>query len=306
MKTDSQILEDRITKAATRIADHWPHMLPTRPTSWRPSIGGASPGILGDNTEPDRVDTQGRPSWSSDHTDTDTDMTPLDRVVSLRRHVTEELNGWCRVIIEDRPVTHHIPAGHDTPGMCDFLTRHAQWFSGHEAAPDCADELEAAARKIGRYAPPPVTDRPRPPRRIMIGTCPIEWPDMTGDSAGHLRPCEGEVFAQPSGLTDPTRAERIAMRLPTCDKCGTEATVDWWYSVMYADADLSHLVTVHELIGVIAARLEWVVTRDQVRQWKARGKIATEGKDAKGRTLYRHDAVIEAIRDDVERQKAKA
>ena len=120
-----------------------------------------------------------------------------------------------------------------------------------------------------------------------------------------MRECGGNVRAFPTPFTAPTRAEQMKQPLPTCDHCGTAAHVDWWYREMYGNHGVSHLVTADELITVIAVRLDYIATRDQIRQWKHRGKIEASDKDSKGRTLYRHDDVIEAIRDDVEKVKAK-
>ena len=74
---------------------------------------------------------------------------------------------------------------------------------------------------------------------------------------------------------------------------------------MFVDGEGSPLVTAGELIAVIAYRLRVVVTHEQVRQWKHRGKIESAGSDNRGRTLYRHEEVVDAIRADVRRKSAK-
>lgn len=315
--TETQIIEDRIARACVTIREAWPHMLPTGVPGKRPGGGARSVGIVQ------------RPESEADYHDTgEHDVDAMTRIASLRREVVEELAQWCRLIIEDRPVTATKVDGSDVQQMCDFVKRHAQWLSGHRDAEEAADRLggcrpgcearslvpthscSGLARRVAQHVRPhqivPEDYTPPRPRPHLIGSCPMEWPAPTDDSGEEMRVCGGDVYAYPTGLLDPTRAEQVAMRLPTCDRCGTEAQVDWWYREMYRDSTLSHLVTVDELIAVIAVRLDWTVTRGQVRQWVHRGKIATEGKDSKGRTLYRHDDVCQAIEGDAEREKVKA
>ena len=74
---------------------------------------------------------------------------------------------------------------------------------------------------------------------------------------------------------------------------------------MFIDGESSPLVTIGELVAVIAYRLRVVVTHEQVRQWKHRGKVRSEGTDEKGRTLYRHEEVVDAIRADVRAKAAR-
>lgn len=260
---------------------------------------------------------------AADDDDTGIDIDRHTRLVSVRREIATELVQWCRLVIEDRPVTATAVDGGSVPAMCVFLERHAQWLSGHRDAEEAADRIagctsdcEASVlvathscrgivQAVRRHTPPPIVERARTPRPRHIGTCPLLWEAETEDGQLEMRECGGNVRAFPSPYTDPTREEQIAQPLPACDKCGTEADVAWWYREMYGDHGVSHLVTVDELITVIAVRLDYIATRDQIRQWKHRGKIAGVDKDSKGRTLYRHDAVIDAIRDEVGRHKAK-
>ena len=304
--TETQHLEDRITQALVTIRREWPAMMPVGASGSRPGGGAKSTLITADDDD-----------------DTGHDIDRHTRLVSVRREVTTELAQWCRLVIDDRPVTATSVDGSDVPGMCVFLERHAQWLSGHRDAEEAADRIagcgpdcEAAnlvashscagiVHAVTRHALPPIVDRARPPRPRHIGTCPLEWEAQDDDGNLEMRECGGDVRAFPTPFTDPTREEQIKQPLPTCDRCGTAADVAWWYREMYGDHGLSHLVTVDELITVIAVRLEYVATRDQIRQWKHRGKIAGVDKDSKGRTLYRHDDVIDAIHDDVEKIKEK-
>lgn len=306
MTTETQHLEQRITEALVTIRREWPAMMPLGASSGRPGSGAKSTLITAD-----------------DHDDTGLDIDRHTRLVSLRREVTTELAQWCRLVIEDRPVTATAVNGLDVPAMCVFLERHAQWLSGHRDAEDAADRIagctsdcEASAlvashscaglvHAVRRHTPPPIVERARMPRPRHIGTCPIEWEAETDDGHLEMRECGGDVRAFPAPYVDPTRAEQVAQPLPTCHKCGTSATVDWWYHEMYGQHGVSHLVTVDELIAVIAVRLDYIATRGQIRVWKHRGKIEGAGKDSKGRTLYQHDDVIAAIQTEVERHKEK-
>ena len=306
IETESQHLEQRITQALVTIRREWPAMMPVGASGSRPGGGAKSTLITADDDD-----------------DTGHDIDRHTRLVSIRREVTAELAQWCRLVIDDRPVTATSVDGSDVPGMCVFLERHAQWLSGHRDAEEAADRIagcgpdcEAAnlvashscagiVHAVTRHALPPIVDRARPPRPRHIGTCPLEWEAQDDDGNLEMRECGGDVRAFPTPFTDPTREEQIKQPLPTCNRCGTAADVAWWYREMYGDHGLSHLVTVDELITVIAVRLDYIATRDQIRQWKHRGKIAGVDKDSKGRTLYRHDDVIDAIHDDVEKIKAK-
>lgn len=258
-----------------------------------------------------------------DDDDTGIDIDRHTRLVSARRSVTDELIQWCLLVITERPVSATAVDGNDVPAMCHFLETHAEWLSWHRDAEDaadriggCAPECEAKAlvathscaglvQSVRRHTPPPIVDKPRPPRPHHIGTCPMLWEAETEEGGLEMRECGGNVRAFPTPFTDPTREEQIAQPLPTCDKCGTDAHIDWWYREMYGQHGVSHLVTADELVAVIAVRLDYIATRDQIRQWKQRGRIVADSKDSKGRTLYRHEDVIVAIEGDVDKLKAK-
>lgn len=311
--TETQQLEQRITKALATIRTHWGDMLPTGPAPIRYGVGQAA-GIVGDSTPPDYT-PDGRPYWKADHTPGGHDVDGTTRLVSLRRATLDALNGWARNVVDDRlmptladkspreirdHLTEVLPHGQDVHGLCWFLDRHAQWMSGHEAAEVMADELDQTARRIERHV------APTPREWMSLGTCPLEIEQPNEDGQLHITTCGGQVRAWPSGITDPTIAEQRTERQPTCQRCGTEADTRWWYAHMFNGVGMSTLVTCDELIGIIAVQLDWTITHDQVRQWLRRGKIHKHGKDHKGRTLYDHAAVIASIEDDIARKRIKA
>lgn len=253
-------VEDAILRACADIRQHWPHMLDAYLDAKR---GGSSGGKGAD------------------------DVTALDRILSERVDASIVVNGWARVIVEDRPVSHGIPDGHDMLGMCSFIERHARWFSGHEAAGDGRDELAEVARTCQRIA--------QPQRRewVSIGTCPLTLDN--GET------CGGTVRAWPEAiqlvdLTLAERRDRPAERSPSCDRCGTEGAVTWWERVMFPEAGDSHrLLRSDELPLMLHRAFGMVVTTTLLRQWVKRGVIVPAAKDDRGRSLYDRAAVVYAI-----------
>ena len=211
------------------------------------------------------------------------EVTSLDRKISLRHEVTLTLNGWARVVVDDRALSHGLPLGTDTIGLCVLLERHARWFSGHEAAPDAVAEITDAAEQVRQAA--------IPQRRewMPIGTCPIEEEQVIGDLADDgtysrgVGVCGGQVRAYPE-------------RDPYCAKCGTEAVVSWWERAMFPDVEISPLVTADELVLVVHRAFGGApVKPSTIRQWIKRGVIEASGRDTQGRTLYDRGAVVYAI-----------
>ena len=167
--TQTQHLEQRITEALVTIRREWPAMMPVGPAAVRLSMGGTggSAGVVGDNSAPWRDDL-GRPHWRTDHAEGAGDVDPTTRLLSLRREVAEILNGWCRVVVEDRPVTTALPKdGMDVLALTVFLERHAAWMAEHEAAYDCADEVANLARQVEGVASPMVKEW------VGLGSCPL-------------------------------------------------------------------------------------------------------------------------------------
>lgn len=173
-----------------------------------------------------------------------------------------------------------------------LLWRHVDWWRRRQEAPEFYSEMLAVEDDLKRAVDTVTRDS------MSIGRCPIEWPD--GD--GIMRTCGGDVRAR-SAPTGTTLADmrRGSSPLPRCRRCHTEASVEWWQERIMPE--VAAAVTTNDLIGVIAFELQWPVTHDQIRQWKARGKIESVGKDDKGRTLYDHRDVIERIRMDVRRSR---
>lgn len=273
-RTETQILGDDIARAMKGLRKDWPHMLPK---------GGAQVG----------------PGWASrsgiildDHDPSDADIRRIDRIVSLRRYAVDVLNSWARVVMEDRPITNpaSLPLGTDVEQMAGFIERQADWISGHEAAQDCRDELVELSRHCHRIVNPPARES------MSIGHCPLEIPG----EQDVLEECRGDVRVRL--LSDDQPGEASA----TCNRCGEVAVASWWAERMFLDGEASPLVTIGELVAVIAYRLKIVVTHDQIRQWKHRGKVTSEGTDQKGRTLYRHEQVIDSIRAEARLRAAKA
>lgn len=198
----------------------------------------------------------------------------LDRRVSLIHDVTLTLNGWARIVVEDRGTTHGIPLGSDGPGLCIFLERHGDWMSTHPASRDALDEVTTAAARVQLSAFPPQREW------VTIGECPCTVADEGGNSVV----CGGQVRAYPD---DPTKAR---IRQPSCERCGHEDTFDWWVSQIVPEA--ADLATATSVIAAIAFRHNHLLSHEQIRQWAARGFIQRHGKDVKGRTLYRVAAVV--------------
>lgn len=273
-RTETQILEDRIVAACQKIRAAWPHMMPVGPPPRRMG-GGKSVGIVGDNTPP-KEDDIGRPVWESDHDESTHDIDRVTHVASVRRSIRDSVNGWCRVIVEDRPVEKAIPDGLDVLAMCEFLERHAQWMGGHGAAPDMAEELEPLARAAHRIVNPPA------PRETMkIGEC----PNHIGDD-GERVVCGADIRIHPRHVGD-----------IRCPGCGKSDTYDGWVVAMVGTQGP---YTSAQLIGQLRKRLGIVATESTIRTWVERevilpmkGEDGNVVRDAAGRSLFDiHDVVV--------------
>lgn len=183
-------VENRLTNALSDLRKYWPAL--TKPGSGSEHHGSPS------------ADT----------------ITDTDRRISLAHEATLALNGWARVVAEDRGLTHlkrpcihkvlttltwprvgptkprcsaglpldagkHPLLGTDTPGLIDLLERHARWLAGHEAGRDCADELATWAYRVRTTCTGERTSR------FRVGNCPeIMW---DGNDETMSR-CPGELI----------------------------------------------------------------------------------------------------------------
>ena len=202
-----------------------------------------------------------------------------------------------------RPATNTNPAcpvipAHPTARGAWLLWTNLDWIVKRPSAPAVLSAMLAVEATLTNAVDTTARDS------MVIGVCPVEWPDPTQDDL--MTPCGGDVRAWPipSGtLVELSTLARPA-RLPKCMRCQTEATIDWWHHEMRPE--LSPRVTTNELISVIAFELRYTVSHDLLRQWKNRGKIhALPDRDKKGRTLWDHREVLDAIREDVRKQRMK-
>ena len=284
--TDSQILEQRITDALVTIRREWAHMMPTGPAPIRYGVGRAA-GIVGDNSPP-KWRSDGTPWWPADNVDTN-DVDGTTALVSLRRSVTDSLNSWSRIVMEDRPVEKALPDGLSAVSMCAFLERHAQWMSGHGAAEDMAVEVEGLAGKVKAVT--------QPQRRewINLGSCPmeIEVVGEMGDEGQHgdltMQVCAGQVRAWPRETDDDGQV------MARCRRCGVEAVASWWERQMFDDAELKVLLTADEVVTFVHRAYGKVIKAATVRQWDKRGTIEPADTDERGRKLYAREALVWAL-----------
>ena len=333
-RTETQRVGDDIVTAVRNLRHDWPHMIQPGETQapGAPSRHGTNQGERVEGAPEHDVD-QSYDRAPNRKGASDSDTSRITKTLSLRREVQDALNGWSRIVIEERgsqptrrcdhgkplvtlrwpwvgPTLTRCPAklpwflddegktfrgvhridGADVPGMCEFVQRHAEWLGEHEAGKDCRDELKEFAQRAHLIVSPPRRET------MSIGRCPLEAPG----EQDVLEVCGGDVRAR-------TGDEHLldGKAWATCNQCGEVSPAEWWAERMFIDGESSPLVTIGELVAVIAYRLRVVVTHEQVRQWKHRGKIESAGSDNRGRTLYRHEEVVDAIRADVRAKAAK-
>jgi hypothetical protein len=269
-RTETQILADHITRATSNLARDWPNMWPRGGNQQTPGWASRSGVIL------------------DDHDPSDADTTRATRILSLRRHTQDILNSWCRLIIEDRPVTAGIPLGTDVPGMCDFITRHADWMSGHADAEDCRDELTDLSHRCH------LTATPRQRDSMSIGRCPLEQPDEDG----HLSVCDGDVRVRLTG------EDRDGEAYAACGRCGEVAVSSWWESRMFDDPELNRWLTDAGVVTLIHSTYGDTVAQSTIRKWVERDVLKPSTKSTEdGRRLFDRDAVIYAYERHKRRQQ---
>lgn len=269
-RTETQALEQRITTALVTIRREWGHMLPTGPAPIRYGVGRQA-----------RI-------TADDHAHTSADIDGGTRLVSLRREVVDCLNGWSRLVMEDRPVTKALPDGLSAVSMCTFLERHAQWMSGHEAAEDMAGEVETLARSVKAVT--------QPQRRewMNLGSCPLEIEVVggMGDEGQHgdltMQTCAGQVRAWPR------ETDADGQVMARCRRCGTEAVATWWESRMFDDPELKVMLTDAEVVGFVHRAYGKVIDQATVRQWVKR-KIIQPSDTVDGRRVFDRHALVWAL-----------
>lgn len=179
------------------------------------------------------------------------EVTSLDRRISLVYEVHLCLNGWARVIVEDRPVTKVMPDGRDTIGLIEFIDRHARWFSGHEAARDALDEITDWAGKVQAVVAPKVREW------VYLGDCPF----VVGDEAAEWF-CAGRVRVR---IGDAETA--------SCSDCEQEGVVDWWEVVLGIETLPAEPVTAAVIAELLHDRLHMKVSHRTVLNWAKAGRI---------------------------------
>lgn len=281
-------LEDSLRASLATITRHWEALLATATPSGvamgHRTGGKSSRGVPAHDPIEDPLGVM----VEDDHLDTDDDIDRLSRIVSLRRFATDVLNGWSRVVMEDRPVTKALPDGASVPSMAAFLDVHAQWMSGHEAADDCRDELADVARKVRTIAAPTRKEW------ISLGSCPVE---AEFDPERGIETCGGQVRAWP-------RAEdREGEVMARCQRCGTEAVASWWERQMFTDPELRQWLTDAELVPFLHSTFGIVVKEATIRQWVRRDVLKPSGTDDRGRRLFNREAVVYAIDLKIKREQ---
>lgn len=270
-RTETQALEQRITDALVTIRREWPALIPARPSAGIPGGVDKTATITADDHRKD-----GRWHVLGDGFN---DVDPPTRLATLKRTAADVLNGWSRVVMEDRPVESALPDGSSPVSMCLFLERHAQWMSGHEAAHDMADEVEQIARAAKRYT------TPTPPTSWKIGDCPLSV-----EVDGEMVTCGGSVRYRED------YRDKDGEAMPKCSRCGEEAVVSWWEDRMYDHPELRRMLTYDDVAMLAHRILGRPVQRHTVKMWASRGVIKPSGeRDEKGRTLFAREATVYAL-----------
>jgi hypothetical protein len=165
--------------------------------------------------------------------------------------------------------------------MAAFISRHADWMSGHEAANDCRDEVRDLAHRCHLIAFP--TRR----ESISIGRCPLEQPG----EADVLTVCGGDVRSREAddGAHD-------GQAWAACSRCGEVAVASWWEDKMFDDPETRRWLTDADVVTFMHRTYGEVIAQSTVRQWVTRRVLQPSSETTSdGKRLFARDAVVYAI-----------
>ena len=284
-RTQTQILADDLQQAMRNLRRDWPHMIrpgDTQSPGWRMKTAATRrtrrhPRRLRPAPVPPRPVTR---SWAEGRIRRRRPATHRPHHLAPRpRHRHARLVGAAHRRRPPRP--QGVPDGLDPLGLAQFIERHADWVSGHEAAQECRDELVDIAHRCHLVAFP--TKR----ESFSIGRCPIEIPG----EQDVLEVCNGDVRSRP--FTD---GERDGQAWCACNRCGQVAVASWWEDRMFDDPETQRWLTDAGVVTLIHRLYGEVVAQSTIRGW-VRNKVlqpSTE-KTEDGRRLFDRDAVVYAI-----------
>jgi hypothetical protein len=174
-----------------------------------------------------------------DNADSDDDLPRLDVLIHERAEAAAKLNGWARIVVEERHLTHALPDGRDAAGLAQLIERHAQWWSGHPASRDLISELRDVAHALTRAV------FPNRSNLVRIGPC--------------------------TNCGEPVRAKPRATWV-RCTACGCEGGVGEWIDAL-SDDELLTPTTTTGLVRILRDRLGMRVTDRTLRRWAVDGMI---------------------------------
>lgn len=178
------------------------------------------------------------------------------------------LAGWTRVLVEDHPHLPPPPPQAAAPALAAWLAARARQLRAHPAADDVHHEITTAVDHAWAAVD-------RPPDRRYLGPCPTPG-------------CGADLYALPTTAT------------ATCPACRATTDVAARTAALLASArDL--LLTGPETARALTA-LGDRVTADRLRQWHARGRLASPAADPAGRRLWRVGDVLDLLADDARRR----
>lgn len=250
---DAREIRDTIEGACVTIASEWDDML-------EPPSGG-------------RRGAKSARIQLDDHDPRGTDIDRMTRTLALRGQVLASLNGWSRVVMEDRPITSAkaLPLGNDAGQMCTFLTRHAEWLSEHEAGASCAEELRDWAKQVRALT------RPQRVEWIYLGDCPM----IVEADREHVDPAAPRehraILAGMAGLHSCRGRVRVAVASDVdeaaCSEHGDLLPIAWWDAVLGLGV-AGRIVGTDDLVDELRRRLRVTVTARTVRRWAETGQIS--------------------------------